>query len=74
MYTTPLGDICHKNNLMFHLYADDTQLYMLLNPYYYYQKRRLNRELKLVSLISESGWPLYMLELNDDKTEFLVYT
>ena len=32
MYTTPLGAIARKYQLNFHLYADDTQVYMEFKP------------------------------------------
>ena len=33
MYTTPLGNIIHNHSLDFHLYADDTQIYISFKPY-----------------------------------------
>jgi hypothetical protein len=32
MYTSPLGNIISQHNMKYHLYADDTQLYMSLCP------------------------------------------
>ena len=32
MYTTPLGNITRNHSLVFHLYADDTQLYISFTP------------------------------------------
>ena len=32
MYTSPLGDIARRAGLSYHLYADDTQLYVAFKP------------------------------------------
>ena len=32
MYTVPLGDITKQHNIMHHFYADETQLYVTLDP------------------------------------------
>ena len=68
LYTTPLGAIIRNYNLSYHMYADDTQLYMSVEPS------------KISSLVSNmeacvnsvKDWMLTnRLKLNDDKTEVL---
>ena len=74
IYTTPLGDIVRKHGLTFHLYADDTQIYIAFKPFDDCSKSEaLSRIEKCVEDI-RSWMGMNFLKLNDDKTELLVIT
>ena len=32
MFLSPVGDICMKHDIIFHFYADDSQIYMTFKP------------------------------------------
>ena len=69
IYTSPLGKILRRHNIMFHLYADDTQLYLSFNI-----DEADDAFSKMEQCIQEvRTWMAYnFLRLNDDKTEVLV--
>ena len=71
IYTLPLGDILRQNGMSYHLYADDTQLYMAFD---------VHNELSLSNTVCQlqqcvgivKSWMMHnKLKLNDDKTELL---
>ena len=69
LYTTPLSKIIGKSNCSHHLYADDTQIYIELNP-----KAPQKAISHLQACLNEvqlwmSG---NLLKLNPDKTEFIL--
>ena len=72
MYTHPVGDIIRAHNIDFHTYADDTQLYCEFSPKIPGDLERVLGE--LASCTSQINTWMYqnMLQLNQDKTEFLV--
>ena len=71
MYTRPIGLIARKHGVQFHLYADDTQLYVSLDVNY--ETNRKSSLDTLESCISEIRvWMTHnLLKLNDDKTDII---
>ena len=72
LYTSPLGDIVRKYNINFHLYADDTQLYLTFSPScpndLYFVKQQIES-----CVLEINNWMTYnKLKLNNDKTEILI--
>ena len=74
LYTTPLGDICRKHKLTFHLYADDTQLYIAFKPSESISKEEAKSRIEACVSDIRAWMAINMLKLNDDKTELLVIT
>ena len=71
-YITPVGDIIKKFSLDYHLYADDTQLYVSFAPG---GNSQLNTMDRLYSCLQEIGeWSrTNLLKLNDHKTDVIVF-
>ncbi|XP_067305621.1 uncharacterized protein, partial [Pseudorasbora parva] len=67
-YMLPLGDIIRKHGVSFHCYADDTQLYISSRPDETYQFTRLTECIADIKNWMNSNF----LQLNSDKTEFLI--
>ncbi|KAK6191023.1 hypothetical protein SNE40_002773 [Patella caerulea] len=67
-YTCPLGKLLRDHNLDYHIYADDTQLYVALTP-----DDESKQIIKLEKCIDNvKNWMKNnFLKLNDDKTELL---
>ena len=72
LYTTPLGAIARKYQLNFHLYADDTQLYMAFKPNNAESLPLIISTIQNCVIDIKSWMTANMLQLNMDKTEVLV--
>ena len=71
IYTIPLGAILRHYNIMYHIYADDTQLYCSFDVKSF--KDILGSISNCISDIR--SWMIKnKLKINDDKTEFLLIT
>ena len=71
-YITPVGDIIKKFGLDYHLYADDTQLYVSFVPG---GNSQLNTMDRLYSCLQEIGeWSrTNLLKINEHKTDVIVF-
>ena len=74
IYTIPLGRIIQRHGVTYHLYADDTQLYMAFKPSDATAKcdaiSRIEACVADIRICMNDNF----LKLNDDKTELLVIT
>ena len=72
IYTVPIGNICRKHQAAFHLYADDTKIYLSFRPSIPSSKHECIARIK--KCIDEIGiWMTQnLLKLNNDKTEFIL--
>jgi hypothetical protein len=69
MYTTPLSHLIKTHNINHHLYADDTQLYIAIEPTDFHSASSiLSSTFQAISHWMSSN----MLALNPSKTEFLL--
>ena len=73
-YTKPLGDIVKKYGLQYHLYADDTQLYLAFRPKDPDSTADVLDKVKQCTQEIKKWMATHFLKLNDDKTEVLVIT
>ncbi len=73
IYTTPIGDIIRRHRLNFHLYADDTQLYVTFEVSD--EDNKLSSLKKIENCVSEVRMWMnaIFLKVNEDKTVALVH-
>lgn len=72
MYTRPVGDIAKNHNLLYHGYADDTQLYVVIEPKHTWNSVKATCE---ACVLDVGRWmDKNMLKLNQDKTELIAFT
>ena len=72
VYTSPVRDIILKYNLNYHVYADDTQLYITFKSSQEPADSCITTLGKCIQVI-RSWMRRNFLKLNDEKTEFLLF-
>ena len=73
LYTTPLGQICRKHGIHYHLYVDVSQLYMTFKPSKPGSNKICIQQLEGCISDIRSWMANNMLKLNDEKTEFIIF-
>ena len=74
MYTTPLGNIIRNHSLDFHIYADDTQLYISFKPCDSISRQTAISHIEACIKDIKTWMTNNLLKLNDDKTELIIIT
>ena len=74
MYTKPVGTICRNHGLNHHFYADDSQLYLSFKPTDCVKVSDALRRVEGCLNDIVSWMHRYMLKLNADKTEVILFS
>ncbi len=72
IYMLPLGDIIRKLGLNFHIYADDTQLYLSFAPSSSNSREACKEKMEQCVCKIREWMAQNFLKLNDDKTEVVL--
>ena len=71
-YTLPLGIIIRMFHILFHMYADDTQLYKSIDPSNFENQKQTAEQLHLCASKISNWMSNNRLKLNEENTEFLI--
>ena len=69
MYISPLGDLVRQHNVSYHMYADDTQLYLSFQSNDHESVEVAKSSIEQCVLVIKKWMASNFLKLNDDKTE-----
>jgi hypothetical protein len=71
IFSKPISDICESHGMDYHCYADDTQIYIVVEP----RDNLSDMWTKLTSCLSDiREWMCSnLLKLNQDKTELMIF-
>ena len=73
LYTCPLGSICIKHHINYHLYADYQQIYLSFKPSKAGDKENCIKRLETCIAEIREWMMANMLKLTDDKTELIIF-
>lgn len=71
MFSKPIGEICKRHHMRYHCYADDSQIYLVIEPI----DNWTDISTRLESCIEDiSSWmKTNLLKLNQEKTELIIF-
>ncbi|XP_067023036.1 uncharacterized protein [Acropora muricata] len=72
MYISPLGDLVRQHNVSYHMYADDTPLYLSFRSNDHESIEVAKSSIEQCVLVIKKWMASNFLNLSDDKTELLV--
>ena len=73
LYTTPLGDICRAQNILFQLYANDQQVYLSFKPTHKGAQSQCLTKLQECIEGVQTWMSFNFLKLKEDKIEYIMF-